>query len=398
MFLSTLCTWVPVVSCADFQDLPSVTQAPPPLSFEPKRLLKEDDFKETYSLSFPSAFVSKYPVNNTVRAQLVLPKNRVGKVPVVLLLHYWGATDHRLEDEMAENLANAGSASVVISLPFHLDRTPQGFNSGELAIQPDPQALKATMIQAVLDIRRTVDWIIDQPEIDSTRIGITGTSLGAIVSSLAFAVDKRFTSGAIVLGGVDLAHILWNSSRVVSQRDRLRQMGYTEDSLREVLKEVEPANYLGPNETRPVYVVQARHDTVIPAQSTQKLVNLLEKPQRLYLDSGHYGGALVQGRLLRSVTAFFVAEFKGQPFKAPADFYVPTIRFGLQADIDSGLNVAASLDVWRLNDSGDVFASVMFTPRGARGFLGGTLGKGFALGFVFLPKKTTFGMVWNTVF
>ena len=137
---------------------------------------------------------------------------------------------------------------------------------------------------------------------------------------------------------------------------------------------------------------------MIPAYSSSQLIDSLDHPEHLILDSGHYGGALVQGRLLRTVSSFFGSTFAGIAYQAPKDFYVPTIRFGLAADLETGFNVAASLDVWRLNSSSAMFASLMFTPKGARGFIGGNVGGGFAIGAVILPRKTTFGMVWNTVF
>lgn len=371
---------------------------PPVIGFQQWRLVDETDYVEEYTVSFPSSVETQFPENNSILARAVLPKNRVGAVPVVLLLHYWGATSYQLEAEMAEAMALQGVATVRIPLPYHLERTPKGYRSGELTIQPDPEALRATMIQAVRDVRRTVDWIGTRPEFDVTRIGVTGTSLGAIVSTLAYGVEDRFAAGAFVLGGVDLAHILWNSSRVVAQRDQMRQEGITEESLREMLRDVEPSTYLGPADPRPTYVVQARYDTVIPARATEALLERIDEPQHLVLETGHYGGVLVQRRLIRSVAAFFESTFSGREFEAPDTFYSPTIRFGLSVDIETGLNVAASLDVWRLNPNNDAFASLMLTPRGPRGFVGGSLGKGVAIGVIVLPRKTTFGMVWNTVF
>lgn len=403
-FLATLSTLVALPSRAQVtptdlakQDSP-ITKAPSAITFPLWRNTRNTDFTEEYQLSFPSAVVSQYPENNDVRVTAVLPRNRIGRVPVVLLLHFWGATDNVLEQETASTLANLGIASVYIPLPYHLSRTPAGFRSGELAIQPDPASLRQTMLQSVLDVRRTVDWITTRPEFDSSRIGLTGTSLGAIVSSLAYAVDNRFTCAAFVLGGVDLAHIIWNSSVVVAQRDQLRRKGFTESSLREALKDVEPLTYLANPETRPTYVVRARYDKVVPPESTQELVDRLQTPKQLVIDTGHYGGVLVRGRLLRSVASFFQSEFEGRDFTSPGNFYSPTIRLGLMLEPETGLNVGASLDVWRLNSSNNIFGSVYMTPRGPRGFLGGSIGKGVAIGVIVMPQKTTFGMVWNTVF
>ncbi|MFX9638786.1 hypothetical protein ABTO85_20010, partial [Acinetobacter baumannii] len=80
----------------------------------------------------------------------------VGPVPVVVLLHYWGAPDTKVEDEIAQLLARRGIAAVAMPLPYHLGRSPMGRRSGELAIVPDPRSLNQTMTQAVLDVQRTI--------------------------------------------------------------------------------------------------------------------------------------------------------------------------------------------------------------------------------------------------
>ena len=368
------------------------------MGYQQWRRVNETDFLEEFTLSFESPVETEFEENNAVFLRATLPKNRVGRVPVVLLLHYWGATDYQLEVEMAEQLALRGVASVRMAMPYHLERTPDGFRSGELAIRPDPESLRKTMIQSVQDIRRTIDWVETRDEFDSGRVGIAGTSLGAIVAALGYGIDDRLVAGSFILGGVDLAHILWNSSRVVAQRDQMRRDGITEESLRETLRDVEPMTYLGPADPRPTYVVQARYDQVIPRQATESLLGLIDDPEHLILETGHYGGFLVQGKLIRSVAQFFATTFSGSKFEAPQIFYSPTIRFGLSLDAETGLNVAASLDLWRSNPNNDAFASLMLTPRGARGFIGASLGRDVAIGAIVMPQKTTFGMVWNTVF
>jgi dienelactone hydrolase len=113
-------------------------------------------------------------------------------VPVVLITHYWGARDLRAEVSLATELAQLGIGSAIMSLPYHLSRAPKGTRSGDMAIQPDPEKLKATLVQSVLDMRRTLDFLATRPEFRRDQIGLAGTSLGAIVASLAYAVEPRF--------------------------------------------------------------------------------------------------------------------------------------------------------------------------------------------------------------
>ncbi|QYK52518.1 MAG: alpha/beta hydrolase family protein [Fimbriimonadaceae bacterium] len=358
---------------------------------------RTEDYSE-FRVAFPSPLVTEYPENNTVSLQVFMPASPIGKPPVVLLLHFWGATDSELEREMAQELALRGIASVIMPMPYHLSRTPAGKRSGELAIVPDPKALRQTMIQSIADIRRTLDWVQSRPEIDSNSIGITGTSLGAIVSALAFGVEPRIKSAGFMLGGADLAYLMMNSSRTTSARAGLRADGWTEEKLREELVDIEPLNYLSLDDKRPSYLISARYDTVVPPESGDRLREKLSNVQTLMLDTGHYGGFLVKSRLSRSMAAFFDATLRGRQFNAPTKFYSPTVRFSLLADLQSGVQVGAGLDLWRSNTNADTFAAIYITPRGPQGYFGFRLGKGVSLGAMFSRSGTSPGLVWSTVF
>jgi len=374
-----------------------VTQPPPPIAFEQWREVGRSEFHTDYAVSFPSSIVTQYADNNTVRLRVVLPTDTIGAVPVVVLLHYWGASDVGIERSVARRLAEAGVASVIVPLPYHLDRTPPGHFSGELAIEPDPAKLTATMVQSVADVRRAVDWIESRSEFRHDQIGVAGTSLGALVSALAYAVEPRFAASCYLLGGADVAHILWHSSRVVSQREELRRNGYTEDRLRSALVPIEPLNFLKKDDLRPSFVIAAKFDTVVPPADAEKLIAALGNVQVTWLDTGHYGGALVQAKLVRTVARFFAQTFRGPGFSAPASLYAPTIRWGLEFNQENGLQVMAGLDVWRLRADGETFAAVMVTPRGGQGFIGHTFSKNFAIGVSVLRKKTTWGVLWSIV-
>ena len=385
-----------VASTTLAQDV-DVTQPPPGIAFEQWREVGRSEFYTDYSVSFPSSVVTPFEENNTVRLRIVLPTDTFGAVPVVVLLHYWGASDVGLERSLARRLAEAGVASVIVPLPYHLDRTPPNRFSGELAVEPDAAKLTATMIQSVADVRRTVDWIESRSEFRRDQIGIAGTSLGALVSALAFAVEPRFAASCYLLGGADVAHILWHSSRVVTQREELRRKGYTEDKLRRELAPIEPLNFLKKDDMRPSFVIAAKFDTVLPPADAEKLVAALGNAQVTWLDTGHYGGALVQARLIRTVSRFFAQTFRGPGFSAPDSLYAPTIRWGIEFNEENGMQVMAGLDVWRLRADGETFAAVMLTPRGGQGFIGHTVSKNLAIGVSVLRKKTTWGVLWSIV-
>ena len=169
----------------------------------PSRLLtgvRRDGYTE-YRVEFPSAYRSPYPANNTVYAWWLVPAERVGRAPTVVLLHSLGIRRPELEMGLARELARNGIAVFLMTLPYHMQRTPPGYGSGDLILAGDIALLREAGIQATWDVRRAVDWLQRQPEVDPDRIALVGISLGAILGATALASEPRLHSAALILGG-----------------------------------------------------------------------------------------------------------------------------------------------------------------------------------------------------
>lgn len=368
------------------------------IAFDPWRLAERTDESEEFLAKFPSAFVSGVAINDTVTLRVILPRSVPRPVPVVLILHYWGAKDLLVERSLAAQLVAKGVGAAILTLPYHLERTPVGLSSGELAIQPEPAKLIATSEQSVMDVRRAIDFLQTRKEIDADQIGISGVSLGAIVSSLSFAVEDRIKRGAFLLGGTDLAGILWKSSRTVPQRDVMRRKGMTEDSLREALKPIEPETYLDPTkDDRRAFVVYGLYDPVVPPGNSKRLIERLNDPAVLVLDTGHYGGFLVQRRLFREVATFFDVELRDRRYAPPEKLLAPTTRVGLSATALDGVEVVLGIDLVKFDPQGRHTISFLLSPRTPSVFWGVEVSKGLSLGLQATPKRTAPGLFWSTV-
>lgn len=376
---------------------PDITIPPAKIDFQNWRMVGEYEWATEYNVGLPTAAPSGVRENDTIPVRIFVPPDRRGPVPIVVISHYWGAVDLRAEVSLAQELASRNIASAVVTLPYHLQRTPAGVRSGALAIQPDPVALRATTYQAVQDLRRTIDFLTTRSEFDANKIGIAGTSLGAIVSALTYAVEPRVKNVAFILGGIELANILWSSSRVVVQRDELRAKGFTEEKLRQELSSVEPANFLPRTEPGNSFVVVGKFDTVIPKSSSDALIEKMPGIQTLSIDTGHYGGIFVQRRLLRETAAFFDAKFSGRTYSPPSRIYAPTIRIGLGAELSSGFEIGAGLDLWAFDNARRNLATLFISPRGPRIWLHRQIGSGFSVGFNASEKRIGVGLLWSTV-
>jgi hypothetical protein len=352
---------------------------------------------EARHLTFPSAYRTEWEANNTVHGLLMVPTDAGGEMPLVILLHGLGVRDHVLEESIAHRLNDKGIAALVVSLPYHIERTPEGYRSGALTLTPDPDSWRATFRQAVSDVRRAVDWAEEQASIDSGKIGVLGVSLGAIIASIDASVEPRIRYAALLLGGGDVAHIIWHSSITITTRDALRRRGWTEDSLRQELADVEPLNYVTAELGERTFLIGALFDTVVPAADTAKLHQTLGSPPMLWLETNHYGAILVQRRVFGLVAEFFEKRFAGEEFVPPSSIHAPTIRIGLTLDAERGVQVAAGVDLWRSNRKGEFYASGMLSTRGLSLFAGWRGPLGFSPGVFALPDRTVFGLLWHFI-
>ncbi len=367
----------------------------PKISFEKWQQIEQNDDFTTYVQRFPSGFDTAYAENNSVQLTVQLPTD-VDKPPMVLILHYWGAPNLKVERSLALDLNSRGIGAAIMTLPYHLARTPKGAVSGAMAIQADPEKLKAVMTQSVMDVRRSIDFLQSKSECGPI-IGIYGTSLGAIVSSLAYAVDDRIPNAAFMLGGLNLAKIIWNSSLLPQIREELRAKGFTEAKLSRALESVEPAHYLKPDRPGQVFLVRARYDSVVPQESSEELIRALPSAKVLEIDSGHYGGVFVQEKLLREIGNYFERISQNKIYDPPKTIVTPTVRVGLTLQAPFEANIATGFDLVKFDKKGKSYASFLLTPKNPVLWVGTDLISGLNVGVGVSNRRTGFGFFWSIV-
>ena len=337
---------------------------PQPVQAEVLRLGAAGD--NTHLLvKFPSLVKTPdHPQNQMVYAEVFLP-NRHQRMPAVVILHSWGVQKPDIEVSLARSLARRGFVAAVMTLPYHIQRTPSGYLSGELMIVPDATQMRDTMRQAVLDTMRLMDWLQSQPQVASGKLGIVGISLGAIIGALVLGVETRVQSGVLVLGGANLAHVLWRSPLTMNIRSELRSKGIGYERLREEMVSVEPLTFLHGQYGERVLMVNGRYDLVIPREDALALRRALGEGPILWLNTGHYGPALVRSALFGVVERFLVSHLQdaAQPFILPTTLHEPTLRIGLLYSGAWGARVSAAVDVWRWEREGRAGVALQASPR-----------------------------------
>lgn len=265
--------------------------------------LEEKEAFRLHELRYPSPFKSGYPENDLVQALYYEPLEGES-LPAVIVLHPIGSGRARLERWICSELAREGFAALLLAAPFHMKRKPRGFPWGGVRMVGEPELLMAAAHQALLDIRRAIDWLAERKRVDGRRLGILGVSMGAIVAELAMGVDERLKAGVFVLGAGDIARLIWESPITFFQRLKLERKGLSEEALRERLALIEPltfARYIPP---RKVFMVNGRTDLVIPPGCAEALWQALGEPPIYWTWWGHYTSYLIKEKILSKSIGF----------------------------------------------------------------------------------------------
>jgi len=143
--------------------------------------------------------------NFPVTAHLYVPEGAAGrKLPVIVNPHgHWGFK--KQEPTVQSRLIGqvlAGYLAIVVDSPgssFEGDRRVERRFAGthdDLRLILGSQ--NATSVY-VWDLMRALDYLATRPEVDMTRIGLTGASGGGLATMWAFAAEPRFTCAAGVV-------------------------------------------------------------------------------------------------------------------------------------------------------------------------------------------------------
>jgi len=238
-------------------------------------------------VTFPSPVKTDVEENNTVYGEYFQPAGP-GPFPACVVLHILGG-DFVLAETVASHLAARGIAALFVKMPYYGPR--RGKNSPKRMISEDPRESVAGMTQGVLDIRRATAWLAERSEVDPTRLGITGISLGGIMSALAASGEPRLNNVAVVLGGGNFADFLWanETDRAKKFRERWLAAGETQESFREVLSTIDPVTYGHLLKGRRVLMIAGSNDEIITPASTKALWESIgREPELVWLDGGHY--------------------------------------------------------------------------------------------------------------
>ena len=127
------------------------------------------------------------------------------------------------------------------------------------------------------DINSLLDWIQTQPDLNASRVMITGGSYGGFMTlAVATNYNDRICCSVDVVGPSNLVTFLEHTS---GYRKDLRRVEYGDErdpKMREFLERIAPANK-AQNITKPLFVIAGQNDPRVPASESAQMVEVVRK-------------------------------------------------------------------------------------------------------------------------
>jgi dipeptidyl aminopeptidase/acylaminoacyl peptidase len=224
----------------------------------------------TDNLSEPDLIHWKSWDGRTISGFLYRPPAKfTGKRPVIVDIH--GGPEGQFRPDFLGRF-NYYLNELGVTLIFPNVRGSTGYGKTFLAL--DNGMLREGSYK---DINSLFDWIQTQPDLDASKILVTGGSYGGFMTlAVATNYNDRICCSVDVVGISNLVTFLQNTS---GYRQDLRRVEYGDErdsKMRAFLESISPLNK-AKNITKPLFVVAGKNDPRVPESESRQMVETARK-------------------------------------------------------------------------------------------------------------------------
>ena len=293
-------------------------------------LVRESNSYRVFEVSMPAGLEGDD--DDTLISFEFYEQRAEGPSPVVLLLPILNGQKHLMRP-FATYFASRGYSAVIV------DNVQRKTLLDDM-IDPEP-AIRRTIQRH----RRVIDWIETRADLDSSRIGVFGASLGGFNALFLAAFDDRVSAAVLALAGGSLPEVLVTSNerRIRLAVDGVRdELGLDDAQLRGYLQEKIQTDTLVMGRhihADRVLMVLAEHDDAVPYERQLELRETMAEPEAIILRTGHISAAAYLP-YLRSKTL----EFFDRKFSEPSDHGTASLPADTCIDFEQDIEEAPLLD------------------------------------------------------
>jgi dienelactone hydrolase len=155
--------------------------------------------------------------HSRVPGLIAFPRSAAARSPVILLITGIGGwKESWLQRDgwnrgraLVDSLIAAKYAVVMIDAPLSGDRKADNDFSSSEPLVNKPAQLRDLTLQLTIEHRRLLDYLATRTDVDTTKIGAVGLSLGAMVTFYLGALDPRLKVGVAGLTPAQISPPLW---------------------------------------------------------------------------------------------------------------------------------------------------------------------------------------------
>lgn len=204
--------------------------------------------------------------NQKATGLLSIPKHGQAPYPVIILMH--GLGDHKGVDYVTYGNSFFSKNGYAV---LRLDMSEHGERKGDFydfdLTGPHKYWTREIVSQTVFDLRRAVDFIETQKNLDAKRIGYYGVSLGGIAGTIFCGVEDRVKVPIMALAGGQL-NLLYGIKSVTNK-------------TKEFTSIIEPLNFVKQIAPRPFLMLNAKNDEVVPPMMPKLLFKAAKEPKEI---------------------------------------------------------------------------------------------------------------------
>jgi hypothetical protein len=159
--------------------------------------------------------------------------------------------------------------------------------------------LEAALRENIRDNIKALDLFVGLPEVDASRLGSFGLSLGAIKNVLLVAAEERLRANVIAMAGSHLGEILLTSREALVLdyvEARREKDGLSREEVAEEFRErfaLDPSAVSGAIDNDRVLLFLATWDNKVPYECGLRLRRELGAPETYFVSLGHYTSIIV---------------------------------------------------------------------------------------------------------
>jgi hypothetical protein len=242
-------------------------------------------------LTFTSGVTSAWPENNRVHARL-FAASKSG--PAVVVLPQWNA-QWDVQAKICRWLNRWGITALRLSMPYHDRRMIAGHERADHLVGPNIGLTLEANRQAVLDVRRCLQWLASQ---GYGKLGLVGTSIGSAVGFITMAHEPLLHAGVFLHVSTYFADVVRTGMNTEHVWESLRT-SVSADELRHFWSPISPFPYVRRmrGSRQKMLMVSARYDPTFLPEFSDEIIREVRKTgmesEVLMLPCGHYSLELV---------------------------------------------------------------------------------------------------------